>query len=91
MFKIFTEKKNELQFYFVIMLLNLSLLSIIVYYATREKKFILRMWSLMPVQSECNNHTNNIDVIPVLHTIFFPLEGQKMDLFEKLIYIKYII
>ena len=33
------------------------------------KKFIL------------NNHTSKINFFPVLRTIFFPLEDQKMDLF----------
>ena len=46
-----------------------------------KKKFILRVWSLMPEQSEGNNHTSKINVFPVLHTIFFLLGGQKMDLF----------
>ena len=35
----------------------------------------------MPEQSEANNHTSKINVSPVYHTIFFPLGGQKMDLF----------
>ena len=35
----------------------------------------------MPEQSEGNNHTSKINVFPVLHTIFFLLWGQKMDLF----------
>ena len=43
----------------------------IVHYATRDKKFILRMWSLMPEQSECNNNKSKINVFPVSHTIFF--------------------
>ena len=46
-----------------------------------KKKFILRVWSLMPEQSEGNNHTSKINVFPVLHTIFFLLAGQKVDLF----------
>ena len=39
------------------------------------------MWSLVPEQSEGNNHTSKINVFPVLHTIFFLLAGQKVDLF----------
>ena len=39
------------------------------------------MRSLMPEQSEGKNHTSKINVFPVLHTIFFLLCGQKMDLF----------
>ena len=35
----------------------------------------------MPEQSEVNNHTSKINVFPVLHTIFFLLAGQKVDLF----------
>ena len=35
----------------------------------------------MPEQSEDNNHTSKINVFPVLHTIFFLLAGQKVDLF----------
>ena len=35
----------------------------------------------MPEQSEGNNHTRKINVFPVLHTIFFLLAGQKVDLF----------
>ena len=35
----------------------------------------------MPEQSEGNNHTSKINVFPVLHTIFFLLAGQKVDLF----------
>ena len=35
----------------------------------------------MPEQSEGNNHTSKINVFPVLHTIFFILAGQKVDLF----------
>ena len=35
----------------------------------------------MPEQSEGNNHTSRINVFPVLHTIFFLLAGQKVDLF----------
>ena len=35
----------------------------------------------MPEQSEGNNHTSKIYVFPVLHTIFFLLAGQKVDLF----------
>ena len=35
----------------------------------------------MPEQSEGNNHTSKIIVFPVLHTIFFLLMGQKVDLF----------
>ena len=35
----------------------------------------------MPEQSEGKNHTSKINVFPVLHTIFFLLWGQKMDLF----------
>ena len=47
----------------------------------KKKKFILRVWSLMPEQSEGNNHTSKINVFPELHTIFFLLAGQKVDLF----------
>ena len=54
---------------------------LIVYCAAREKKFILRVWSLMPEKSEGNNHTSKIYVFPVLDTIFFLLWGQKIDLF----------
>ena len=32
----------------------------IVYCATRKTKFILRMWSLMPKQSEGNNDTSKL-------------------------------
>ena len=49
--------------------------------ASREKHCILRVWSLMPEQSEGNNHTSKINVSPVLHTIFFLLEDQEMDFF----------
>ena len=35
----------------------------------------------MPEQGEGNNHTSKINVFPVLHTIFFLLAGQKVDLF----------
>ena len=35
----------------------------------------------MPERSEGNNYTSKINVSPVLHMIFFPLRGQKMDLF----------
>ena len=35
----------------------------------------------MPEQSEGNNHTSKVIVFPVLHTIFFLLAGQKVDLF----------
>ena len=35
----------------------------------------------MHEQSEGNNHANKINVFPVLHTIFFLLAGQKVDLF----------
>ena len=35
----------------------------------------------MPEQSEGNNHTSKINLFPVLHTIFFLLAGQKVDLF----------
>ena len=35
----------------------------------------------MSEQSEGNNHTSKINVFPVLHTIFFLLAGQKVDLF----------
>ena len=55
--------------------------SIIVYCATREKKFILRVWSLMLEQSEDKNLTSKINVFPLLHMIFFLLGGQTMDLF----------
>ena len=43
----------------------------IVYCATRKKKFILQVWSLMPEQSKGNNHTSKINVFPVSNTIFF--------------------
>ena len=46
-----------------------------------KKKCILRVWSLLTEQSEGNNHTSKINVSPVLHTIFFLLTGQKVDLF----------
>ena len=46
----------------------------------RKTKFILRMWSLIPEQSEVNNHMSNINIFSVLHTIFFYWGGQKMDL-----------
>ena len=39
---------------------------VIVYYEPREKTVF---------------HTSKINVSPVLHTIFFPLGGQKMNLF----------
>ena len=35
----------------------------------------------MSAQSEGNNHTSEINFYPVLHTIFFLLEGLKMDFF----------
>ena len=35
----------------------------------------------MPEESEGNNHTSKINVFPMLHTIFFLLAGQKVDLF----------
>ena len=35
----------------------------------------------MPEQSEDNNHTSEINIFPVLHTIFCPLRGQKMKIF----------
>ena len=35
----------------------------------------------MPEQSEGNNRTSIINVFPVLHTIFFLLAGQKVDLY----------
>ena len=54
---------------------------IIVYYATRENFFLFYVWSLMPDQSESNNYTSKVNVFPVLHTIFFLLGGQKMNLF----------
>ena len=47
-----------------------------------RKKFILRVWTLMTEQGEGNNHTSKINVFPVSHTIFFLLEGQKIDLFS---------
>ena len=53
-----------------------------------RKKFILKVWSLMPVQSEGNNHASKINVFLVSYTIFFLLVGQKMYLeiyLEKLI------
>ena len=34
----------------------------------------------MPKQSEGNNDTSKISVFPVLHTIFFLIEGRKLDL-----------
>ena len=37
----------------------------------------------MPEQSEGNNYTSKINVFPVLHTIFFLLAGQKVDLFAR--------
>ena len=43
----------------------------IVYFATRGKKYILQVRSLMPEQSEGNNHTIKINVFSVSHTIFF--------------------
>ena len=46
-----------------------------------EKKFILRVWSLVPEQSEGNNHMSEINLFPVSYTIFFLLGGQKMNLF----------
>ena len=45
----------------------------IAYCATRGKKYILRLWSLIPERSEGNNHTRYINVSPVVHTIFFLL------------------
>ena len=35
----------------------------------------------MPKQSEGTNHISKMNAFPVLHTIFFLLGGQKMDLF----------
>ena len=39
-----------------------------------RKKFIFRVWNLMPEKSEGNNYTSEIDFSPVLHTIFFHWE-----------------
>ena len=47
-----------------------------------RKKFILRVWSLIPEQSEGNNRTSKINLFPVSYTIFFLLGDQKMDLFD---------
>ena len=54
----------------------------IIYCATREKKFILRVWSLMPEESEGNKHTSKMNVFSTSHTIYFLLGSQKMDLFD---------
>ena len=51
------------------------------YILTGKTKFVLRVSSLMSEQSEGNNHTRKINVFFVLHTIFFLLGGQQMDLF----------
>ena len=52
------------------------------YCATGEKMFILRVWRLMPEQSEGSNHARKINGFPVLHTTFFILGGQEMDSFS---------
>ena len=49
----------------------------IVYCVTRKKKFILRVWSSMPEQSEGNNHTSKINVSRVAHDFFFYLKVRK--------------
>ena len=38
---------------------------LIVYFPTGERKFILRVWSSMPKQREVNNHTSQINILPV--------------------------
>ena len=53
----------------------------IVYCATREKKFIWRVWSLMPEQIEGNKYTSKINVFTVSHIISFLLGSHKMNLF----------
>ena len=40
-----------------------------------EREFISRVRSLMPEQSEGNNHTSKINVFTILQTIFFLLGG----------------
>ena len=45
----------------------------------------------MPEESEGNNHTSKINVFPVLHTIFFLLAGQNMDLVSPQGAIKYTL
>ena len=38
-----------------------------------RKKFILRVWSLMPEQSQDKNYTKEINVSPMMYTNFFYL------------------
>ena len=35
--------------------------------------------SILPEQSEGNNHTSKINVFPALHTIFFLLDGSENE------------
>ena len=49
----------------------------IVHCASREKKFILWLWSLMPAQSEVNKHSRKINVFSRVAHDFFPTGGSK--------------
>ena len=42
-----------------------------------RRKFIFRVWNLMPKKSKGNNHTSKINVFPCVAYEFFPLEGSK--------------
>ena len=62
---------------------------------SNKYKFILRVWSLMPEQSEINNDTRKINVFLMLDTIFFYWSvkkwicsfrrGQKIALYDPLV------
>ena len=53
----------------------------IVYFATREKKIYFASVKFDARAKRGKNHTSKINVFPVLHTIFFLLLGQTMNLF----------
>ena len=54
---------------------------ILSYCATRGKKFLLQVWSLMLKQSGGNNHTSKINIFPVSQMIFFSTRGSETEFY----------